>query len=253
MISACRHTRVKLMVAYRLHFDPATLQAIDIARSGRLGKLVYFSSTFSHLVRDGDIRKRGDLGGGALFDMGIYCVNAARNLFGDEPQSVVAIQVRRTPGSEGVDETTTALLRFPGDRLAQLASSQEAADVDAYRVIGTEGSLRVEPGFSYSAELTHHLCIDDKQKTQKFSKSDQFAPELLHFAECIQDDMEPEPSGEEGLADVRILEAIVESARLGRAVELEPFTRTRRPGRDLEMRKPPVREPKTVHAPAHSR
>jgi len=250
MISACRHNRVKLMVAYRLHFDPATLQAIDLARSGRLGRLVYFSSTFSHFVREGDIRRRADLGGGALFDMGIYCVNTARNLFGAEPESVLGLQV---VGKDGVDQTTLGMLYFPDDRLAEFTACQAASDVDAYRVVGAEGSLRVEPAYSYSSELTHHLCIEGKPKTQKFAKSDQFAPELLHFAECIQDDMEPEPSGEEGLADVRILEAMVESARLGRTVKLEPFTRARRPGRDLEMRKPPVREPKTVHAPSPSR
>ena len=126
---------------------------------------------------------------------------------------------------------------------------QGSADVDEYRIVGTKGHLRVEPAFTYHGELAHHLTIGDGEtKTKTFPKSDQFAPELLYFAECIINDEDPEPSGEEGLADVRILEAMVESARSGRPVKLAPFKRTRRPSLELERTKPPVRKPKVVRA-----
>lgn len=254
MIRVCDENDVKLMIAYRLHFEAANLHAIEIAQSGRLGDLRYFSSTFGQRVREGDIRTRSDLGGGALFDMGVYCVNAARYLFRDEPEEVLAIQsTGRDARFQDVDVTTTAVLRFPGDRFAQLTVSQDSADVDEYRVAGTKGDLRVEPAYTYVGERTHHLTIGEETERRTFASSDQFAPELLHFAECIAGVDDPEPSGEEGLADVRVLEAIVESARSSQVVRLPPFTRVRRPSLELETTKPPIRKPGTVRAPPPSK
>jgi predicted dehydrogenase len=250
MILTCRAHGVKLMVAYRLHFDPANLRAIELARSGTLGDLRFFSSGFAQQVRSGNIRTRGSLGGGALFDLAIYCVNAARYLFRDEPEATFGLQsVGHDPRFRDVDETTTAILRFPGDRFAELTASQGAANLDFYRVVGTRGDLRVEPAYTYVGELTHHLTVDGETKTQVFPRSDQFAPELVYFAGCITHDLDPEPSGEEGLSDVRVLEAIAESARTGQLVKLAPFTRARRPDPSLEMQTPPVKKPYVIHAP----
>ena len=251
MIEACDEADVKLMVAYRLHFEPANLHAIELARSGRLGELRFFSSVFGQQVREGDIRTRRDAGGGALFDMGVYCINAARYLFRDEPSEVFGWQSDEgDPRFDGVDASTIALVRFPGDRVAQLTCSQASADVDAYRLVGTQGDLRVEPAYSYLDELVHHLTLGGQATEQRFPTLDQFAPELLHFAKCIDEGVDPEPSGEEGLADVRVMQAIVESARIGRAVELPPFERARRPDVELEMRKPPARSrPQPSRAP----
>jgi predicted dehydrogenase len=254
MIEACRDHGVKLMIAYRLHFESANLHAMELARSGGLGELRLFSSAFGQQVRAGGIRTKGELGGGALFDLAVYCVNAARNLFGDEPEAVFGFDVMdHNTRFEGVDETISALLRFPGERLAQLTASQDAAKVDSYRLVGTRGDLRVEPAYTYFGELTHYLTVDGETKMQTFPRSDQFAPELLYFAGCIANDIEPEPSGEEGLADVRVLEAIAKSARTGALVKLAPFARSRRPDLSLEIRKPPVKKPYVVHAPSPMR
>lgn len=251
MMRVCGDNHVKLMIAYRLHFEPANLRAIEMARSGALGELRFFSSSFGQRVREGDIRTQEDMGGGALFDMGVYCVNAARNLFRDEPSEVFGAQViGKSSRSRGVDETTSALLRFSDDRLAQFTASQASADVDEYRVVGTKGDLRLEPAYTYYGELTHHLTLGDEPKTQKFPKSDQFAPELLYFAKCILTGNEPEPSGEEGLADVRIMQAIVESAKAGRLVKLSSFQRSKRPDAGLETTRPAVKNPKIVKAPS---
>lgn len=255
MIEVCDENDVKLMIAYRLHFEPANLHAIELASSGQLGELRFFSSIFGQQVREGDIRTRRDVGGGALFDMGVYCINAARYLFRDEPVEVFAWQTDASdPRFEGVDASTVAVVRFPGDRLAQLSCSQAAADVDTYRIVGTEGDLRLEPAYGYTEGLVHHLSIGGETKTQEFPRVDQFAPELLHLAECIDRGTDPEPSGEEGLADVRVMQAIVQSARSGRPVSLPPYALTQRPDVRLETRKPPVkRPPRTVHAPSPSR
>lgn len=156
MIDVCDAAGVELMIAYRLHFEAANLEAVQLLRDGKLGEPRYFSAVFSQQVRDDDIRTRAETGGGALFDMGIYCVNAVRYLFGAEPVEVVGYQRQVDRRFKGVDEMTTAILRFPDDRLAQFTASQGAADVDSFRVVGTEGDLRVEPGFGYVDELTHY-------------------------------------------------------------------------------------------------
>jgi predicted dehydrogenase len=252
MLAATRAAGVKLMVAYRLHFEEANLRAVDLVQSGKLGQVKLFSSTFTQLVRPGDIRTGGEqVGGGALYDMGVYPINAARYLFRDEPFEAFATCVRGGR-VDGADETTVAVLRFPGDRVAHFSVSLGVASVSSYRVAGTEGDLRLEPAYDYVGELEHHLTVGGKTEERTFKKRDQFAPELVHFSRCILEGREPEPSGEEGLADVRIVRALLRSAETGQWVKLEPFVRSQRPSLANEMRKPPVKEPKTVHAPSPS-
>jgi predicted dehydrogenase len=248
MMESCASNGVKLMVAYRLHFEQASLEAMDIARSGKLGELRLFSSFFTHFVRPGDIRREPDAAGGAAYDLGVYCINAARHLFDAEPTLVWANAVEK----DGVDDTTSAVLRFPGDRLAQFCVSNSVAGVSSYRIGGSKGDLRVEPAYEYVDPLVHHLTIDEETKKKTFKKGDQFAPELRYFSECILNDREPEPSGEEGFCDVRVVEAILESARNGQPVLLSPYERTKRPTLEQADHARPVRKPKTVHAPSPS-
>jgi predicted dehydrogenase len=254
MIRAAEENDVKLMIAYRLHFEKANLAAIERARKEEIGKPLIFSSVFCHQVREGDIRTQGELGGGALYDLGVYCVNAARHLFGAEPERVSAVQLVGTDERfPDVDATTTAILRFSEDRVAQFTACQGAADVAEYRVVGTKGDLRLDPAYEYAGELKEFRTIDGKSKEKTYRKRDQFAPELVYFAQCILEDREPEPSGEEGLADVRVLEAIARAAKSGKSVELAPFARRKRPSERQAMKKPPVRKPDTVHAPSPSK
>jgi predicted dehydrogenase len=250
MIDAARQNNVKLMVAYRLHFEPANLQAIEIAKSGKIGTPRFLISSFSQQVKEGDIRLRQDLGGGSVYDMGVYCINAARYLFRDEPREVVAFSASSgEPRFRGVDEMTAALLRFPDDRLASFVSSLGAADTSYLRIVGTEGELALEPAFEFSTGLRYTLTINGKSQTRKFPKMDQFAPELLYFSECILTDKEPEPSGQEGLADVRVVQALYRSALSHQPVSLKPMTLAQRPDRDQEIRRPPIRKmPELVRA-----
>jgi predicted dehydrogenase len=183
-----------------------------------------------------------------MLDLGVYCVNAARNLFGEEPIWVVA--TARESG--GVDDTTTAILRFPGNATAQFTVSNGVAGVSSYRVAGTEGDLLVEPAYEYQGELEHHLTLDGKTKTKSFGKRDQFAPELEYFSRCILEDREPEPNAEEGILDLRVIDAILESARVGRPIELAPRQRARRPSSAQEAKKPAVGRQETVNAPSPS-
>lgn len=138
------------------------------------------------------------------------------------------------------------LLRFPGDRLAMFGASFGAADVSHCRIIGTEGDLRIEPAFEYAEGLVHHLTIGGRKSIRRFPRRDQFAPELIYFSNCILNDREPEPSGWEGLADARVIEALNRSIRTGASTSLPPFSRTRRPDLRQGIRRPPVGKPGLV-------
>ncbi len=254
MIAATKAANVKLMIAYRLHFEEANLTAIERVRDGVIGEPRIFSSVFSQQAREGDIRTRGEMGGGAIYDMGIYCINAARYLFRDEPLEVFATQMKDTDARfHDVDATTSVLLKFSGGRIAQLTASQSSADVSELRIVGTKGDIRLDPAFGYSNELTEFSTVDGKTTKTTYAKRDQFAPELVHFSRCILDDIEPEPNGEEGLCDVRILQAIVKSSETGKVVRLAPFDRKERPSPRLEMKKPAVGKIDPVHAPSPSK
>jgi glucose-fructose oxidoreductase len=266
MIAAARENGVKLMVAYRLHFERATLEALALARPsrprkrpdaprpGKLGDLRFFSSEFSMSVAaSNNTRLDRDLGGGPLQDIGIYCINAARAFFAAEPTEVWAVAATRRDGAKfaEVPATVAAVLRFPGDRVASFTCSFDAADRSVYSIVGTKGSLSMEPAYPYAEGLAYQVRIGERTRRRKFAKSDQFAPELLYFSDCIRRDREPEPSGEEGLADVRVIEALERSIATGAAVSLDaPPLSLSRPALDQERRRPPVAKPRLVNVEA---
>ncbi len=251
MITACQDASVKLMTAYRLHFEPTTLEVLELARSGRLGDLRYATAAFSMRAIPGGIRTNPELGGGTLYDLGVYCIQAARLLFGAEPFQVQAAAIDGgRAGMPGIDEMTTAVLSFEGDRTASFTTSFGAADVSSFRLVGTQGAVHLEPAFEYAEPLVYTLTIDGKTTKKRGKKRDQFAAELLHFSDCVLKDRAPEPSAEEGAQDVRIVEALYESARQGRAIALAPFTPDRAPRRAQAMDLPPVRKPPLVNTEA---
>src|SRR3954467_3956801 len=250
MSRVAREHRVKLMVAYRLHFERANLEAIEIARSGRIGEPRLFTSTFTMSVVPGNIRVRREMGGGVLYDIGIYCINAARSLFRDEPTEAWAAGA----GVIGdVEESVSAVLHFPNERLASFTCSFGATKVSEYRLVGTKGELAVDPAYEYAKPLEHRLSLEGNVVSERrFAKRDQFAPELLYFSDCILTNRDPEPSGEEGLADARIIRALYQSMKDGAPVELAPSRP--RGGRSLEqeIRRPPIEKPTVIHVQAPS-
>jgi predicted dehydrogenase len=267
MIAETRERGVRLMIAYRLHFERATLEALALARpsarrkngrstqrAGKLGDLRFFSAEFSMQVKDpNNMRLDRDLGGGPLQDIGIYCINAARAIFASEPTEVWATAATRGDGGRfaEVPAVVTAVLRFPDERIASFTCSFDAADRSVYTVVGTKGSLTVEPAFEYAEGLAYQLRIGERTRRKKFAKSDQFAPELLHFSDCVQRGEDPEPSGGEGLADVRVIEALERAIEKGKPVPLgEPPPDVQRPSLEQEERRPPVSKPRVVHARA---
>ena len=255
MIQACRRNRVKLMTAYRLHFEKANLEAVKKVQSGAIGEPRFFNSIFSMQARAGNIRLQKKLGGGPLLDLGIYCINAARYLFRAEPSEVQAMTVR---GSDRrfreVEEAAGAMLRFPGERVATFICSFGAADSDEFHVVGTKGSVHLKNAYEYVMLIEMEVKVGEKSQKRVFPKRDQFAPELVYFSDCILKNKEPEPSGEEGLNDVRIIQAIFESARDGKRVRLTAMKQKKaRPSLRQQIRRPPVKkEPELVRAEAGS-
>lgn len=255
MIAVCAENRVKLMIAYRLHFEEANLTAIDLIQKGKIGEPRLFSSTFSLQVRKENIRTQAERGGGPLHDLGVYCVNAARYLFRAEPIEVMAMAGRKAGDArfKEIDEQVSVLMKFPEDRVAQFTCSFGAYDQGEYTVLGTKGQLRLSPAYDYAVDLAMEVEANGKKTEKTFKKRDQIAAEIAELAACIREDREPEPNGREGLADLRVLDAIIKSIETGKAVRVEAVSKRRRPTLAQERRKPGHGQPEIVNAaPGHA-
>lgn len=243
MIKAAKDNNVKLMIAYRLHLEEANLQAVEIVRSKQIGEARIFNSVFTQQVEDGNIRLRDVTGGGTLYDIGIYCINAARYLFQDEPIEVFAVAANKGEQRfSEVEEMTSAILRFPNERLATFTCSFGAAKVSTYQIVGTKGDLQVESAYAWQGELKHYLTIDGETQERTFAPHDQLAAEFTYFSDCILQDKDPEPSGMEGLNDVRIIQALYHSIETGQPVQLKSLEKHQRPTLDQAIEHPPLEE-----------
>jgi len=224
MIDACKAHNVKLMIAYRLHFEPTTLKALDLVRTGRLGRLQAMEGANGFNIKHGEWRYTKKLGGGgSLFDVGIYCINAFRMFAAQEPVPTAFQAQVSTPDSnderfQEVEENVSWLMRFPSGVMATGASTYGANMSGFYRVHGTHGWLQVATFTyqgqhlqgSYTAEQGGPAVILDETSQEKDPM--QFVRQVDHFSDCILHDRTPQPPGEEGLADLRSIEAIYNSA-----------------------------------------
>jgi predicted dehydrogenase len=242
----------KLMVAYRLHFEPATLDSIDKIRSGLLGDIHLFASTFSQVVDPDNHRVNNGELAGPVFDMGPYPVNAARYLFEDEPTEVISAVGTKHPQSgfpQNFYDTVAVTLRFPDNRLAQFNLSYFGNPSNSLIVVGTEGTLELDPSYVFGKGLEQIITIGEKKEEHSFKNTDHFGGELQYFSECILHNESPEPSGEEGFADVRVLEGIMTALDSGGAVTLPPFERSRRINTERQkITLRAVSTPELVHA-----
>jgi glucose-fructose oxidoreductase len=248
MIRAAEDSDVKLMTAYRLHFESTNLAAMEAVRKGKIGEPRIFNSSFSFQIEGPNIRIERDKGGGVAWDIGVYCINAARYLFRAEPEEVFAFRARgKDERFAETEEAVSAVLRFPEDRLASFNVSFGTASTSTYQLVGTKGSLRVENAYDYKGKMTLELQTKGTKK-RTLPPRDQIGPELSYFSDCILNGREVEPSGWEGLADVRIIRALYESMDTGRPVRLAPFEKRQRPTQEQEQRRPPTQPPEPVNA-----
>lgn len=141
-------------------------------------------------------------------------INVARQLFRAEPQRVYGFATTRPddPRFTEIEEMFTAVMQFPNERLATFTCGFGSARVMTYTIVGTEGSLYVDPAYDYGNDISSELIIDGVRERRLFQKQDQFAAEIDYFARCVLYDESPAESGEEGLADIRIVEALYQSA-----------------------------------------
>lgn len=256
MSEAAEGSRAKLMTAYRLHFEEANLEALKICKSGKLGKLRYFSSDFTMQVTDRDnIRLRAEDGGGPIWDIGIYCINAARSLFQAEPIEVFSYQATAAGDARfaEVPEMMTVNMRFPEERLATFTCSFGADTAGHFRIVGTKGTIELQDAYEYAGPRKMTIRKDEKiTRIKSYKKADQFAPELIYFSDCVLRGKNPEPDASEGLNDVRAIRAIIESAETGRPVGVRGDGAHEGPHEDQVFHIPGHEKPSLVNAtPAH--
>ncbi|CAF0746896.1 unnamed protein product [Didymodactylos carnosus] len=231
---AQKKTGAKLMVAYRLHFETGTLTVLDRVRKGDLGEPRIFTSTFVQVVKEENHRAKH--GAGPVPDLGPYPINAVRNLFGMEPIEVSAVGFK-TPGREALQmehDTVSVTLRFPGDRTAQFTVGYSGGPIDTYTIVGDKGYIEVTPCYMFGSgvKIAYKAKIEEKEESKTFSEVDQFGGETDYFSNCILKDQYPEPDGEEGFLDVRVIMAIKKALETGQTQKLEPKQRSKKPTLD---------------------
>ncbi|MEO5971262.1 MAG: Gfo/Idh/MocA family oxidoreductase [Bdellovibrionia bacterium] len=250
MIQACEKSKIKLMIAYRLHVEESHLKTIQLIHTERkLGDLKIFQSIHCQTVRLQNIRTLPvSQGGGPTYDIGIYDINAARYIFRDEPISLFAqSSCSEQWPLDDVEETMSVTLNFPGGRIASIIFSFGAFNSDTFRIIGTKGELSLDPAYTYLGAKTLKGMIRNKSKTWKFQARDHFAGETDYFSNCVLNNSQIEPSGQEGLADIRIIEAILESAQTGKVIKLPKTSKTKRPKITQKINRPKAKKTKLVH------
>ena len=229
MIAACKQAGRKLMIAYRSQYEPLDQALLKMVQDKKLGTLKEFISVNSQNMGDPQHwrLKKALAGGGALPDVGLYCINAARFLSGEEPNEVFAT-TWSTPGDarfREVEESCQFILRFPSGFTASCTTSYAAHKSAMFRLNGSEAWGEMNPAYEYHGLALKVARVVDgqEQATQvRIAEKNQFTAELDHFAECVKLDKAVHTPGEEGLQDQRVMEAIYASARTGRSVKLTP-------------------------------
>jgi predicted dehydrogenase len=231
MLEAAAASTAKMMIAYRLHCEPGTVEMIERVQAGDFGDPRVFTSTFTQTVKRTNHRMQHGFAAGPALDMGPYPLNMVRQLFGDEPIEVSATGTT-TPGSElDTFDTVTVVLRFPQERLAQFTVSYSLPSSERFQLIGTKGEIEASPcfGFGEGVGITYRATIGGNTKEHSHPVVDQFAGETAYFSDCIINDVAPEPDAEEGWRDVRILAAVERSLASGQIQTLEPLPPKRVP------------------------
>ncbi|WP_116092130.1 Gfo/Idh/MocA family protein [Sphingomonas crusticola] len=226
MIAACKKAGKKLMIGYRVHFEATNLEAMRLASSGAIGTRKYLRSEHGFVQPNPSMwrLKRALSGGGSLMDMGVYSLQAARYMTGEEPIAVYAHEStdKSDPRFQEVEDRIEWELEFPSGVIASCLSMY-SANQNHILLMGDKGRIELEPATRYSGN--HMWTGRDGRETEITDippgpRPTQFAGQLDHFVDCIVNNKEPIVSGEEGLRDLRIVEAIYRSAREKKRITL---------------------------------
>ncbi len=214
MIAVCRQHNVKLLIGYRLHFEPFTRELIRMRATGELGQLSFVNATMGFRIGDPTQwrLKKALAGGGAMYDVGIYCINGARYATGEEPAWVTAQELKTDPVKfSEVDETITWQMGFPGGVIAHCATTYNFNNFDRLYVAGNKDYYELSPAFGYGPlkARTGKGAVEMPVVTHQKYQLEGMADHFLTGARL------PDCDGEEGLKDMKIMEAIYESVRKG--------------------------------------
>jgi predicted dehydrogenase len=222
MVDACQKAGVHLLVGYRMHFEPKTLEIIRMRNAGDFGKVLFFQGLSGFIIGDPkQWRLNKDLaGGGSMMDIGIYSVNGSRYMIGEDPIWVTAQETKTdfVKFKEGVDETIQFQMGFPGGAVASCLSTYTLNNLDRFFLDGTKGYAELMPSTGYGpikgktnkGELTHpHV-------THQTVQMDEFASIILDGKQPIVP-----VDGVEGWKDMVIVDAIYQAARTGKKITLK--------------------------------
>ncbi len=216
MIAACKAANVKLMIAYRCHYEPTNLKAIKLIRDGALGQVQAIESPFGFNIHAGEWRLDKKLaGGGPLFDVGIYSLNACRYLTGEEPSDISAYAsvIDHDGRFNEVEENVAWTMKFPSGIVASCTTTYGSNMGGYYRVYGSKGWLQVDQAFVYEGlRLRAEFSGTKLDELNPARDPSHFQAEAEHFSNCVLNNLQPQSPGEEGLTDMRLITKIYRSA-----------------------------------------
>jgi predicted dehydrogenase len=227
MIQAARAAQRKLMIAYRLHYEPFNQKVMQLCADKTLGPIQTIASSNCQDVKAPNIRLSGELAGGPLGDVGVYSINAARYCTREEPVEVMAVAhtPKDDPRFREVPASVAFTLRFPSGVLAHCDSSFSSGMSRNLRVHCAKGYIELDPAFSYRGLKLVTKQGEDMANTATLADHliepvDHFAAEMDHLSAAILDGGEIRTPGEEGLADMKVMAAIEEAIRTGKAAKV---------------------------------
>ncbi len=221
MVNACKEANVKLLIGYRMHFEPKTLEIIRMRNNGELGKIMYFEGLSGFRIGDpGQWRLNKELaGGGALMDIGIYSVNGARYMVGEDPVWVTAQETKTDPVKfkTGVDETILFQFGFKSGAVASCLSTYNMSNLDKFFLNGEKGFAMLNPATGYGPikGQTHKGELSHAHIEHQTIQMDEMADIILSNKKPVVP-----VDGEEGLKDMKIIDAIYEAVTTGKKVAL---------------------------------
>jgi predicted dehydrogenase len=217
MIDACKKANVKFSVGYRLHFEPFTQEAMRVGQQKVFGKVKFVESSMGFKIGDPNQwrLKKSLAGGGAMMDVGVYAVQGARYSTGEEPISVTAQEYKTDPVKfKEVDETIFWQMEFPSGAVSNSVTSY-ASHTERLFISAETGWLELRPAFGYGP-----LAGKTSQGPLDLPHVNHQAKQLEDFAQCVLDNKESSVSGEEGLRDMKVVEAIYKSIATGKKVKI---------------------------------
>ena len=227
MIAACNAAKVKLMVAYRIQFQPHNRKLREFIQQKTFGVPKYIEACNSQSTANVNHwrHKKALAGGGALPDIGLYCLNTTRFILDMEPTEVFAYQYS-TPGNplfKEVEELVSWQMRFPNGIIASCATDYDVHESRRYRVNCQKGWMNMDKAYAYTGQKLTTAKAEGTLELQQevgLAENNQFGEEMDHFSHCVMNNLRPFTPGEEGLQDHIIMEAIYESAKKGRPIHL---------------------------------